>query len=760
MTYLGTALIYAALQVTLLGSLVAILYRIACRWGPVAAARVAALGLGVFTTLTLAALCPLPSCWSWTPLLEPPTPVSRSTTKIGSETPSAREQTPSPSVPSDVPEAGEGRGIGVSLSRLRDIWDKIYLHRAKEEDSDSAWSALVPILFLSGAGLGLLRLVLGLWSVSRYRRRSRSIDDSVLRDLVARLQTALGCRRSVAVRESFDLSAPATAGWHRPFILLPSNWRTWTEEERRAVLAHELAHIHRADYIMGLLARLSVAVHFYHPLAHWLAGRLQLQQELAADALGASCAGVRVPYLRGLARLLLRQDDRPPRWPARAFLSSSGTLLRRIHMLRANDGCSHRPLPRFVAALILAVLVFAAVGISALRGPAQQPQSNEQSTLRPFGMVDRNYDIYPVADIRVEVDEANTGSLMFGTGVNSNNGLTGSVALNERNFDASSSSADKSRRLSFDLSYVPPDAAGVWAMRPAEFLRQPAVQPFAELIDLGIAEELRNALIPLDDDVLHAEAIEQIILEARFSHNDKAAQGKQNLLIGVPVLVRFTKDFDGKKLMRKLMPDAQEVHYRSETYQKGKLKVMGISGESCYYLPDPHTIVSHPEKTMRRVLDGRIDGTTYAAPADWQRVEQGLLAVVVDTRRALKTVKDPDPEMAPLFTNPASFVFGIDLEDALTVLAFGVCSDEKSAKALIEWTKTQIAKAKSEETAVREKKREEKVALNPATDNLLLDLLKHVRIRQQGPQVRLDTHVKIDWATLGKKLLSSAPPSK
>jgi outer membrane protein assembly complex protein YaeT len=38
-------------------------------------------------------------------------------------------------------------------------------------------------------------------------------------------------------------------------------------------------------------------------------------------------------------------------------------------------------------------------------------------------------------DIRVDVQEANTGSLVFGVGVNSNSGLTGSIVLNERNFD-------------------------------------------------------------------------------------------------------------------------------------------------------------------------------------------------------------------------------------------------------------------------------------------------------------------------------------
>src|SRR5262249_47446930 len=102
---------------------------------------------------------------------------------------------------------------------------------------------------------------------------------------------ALACRRRIEVRQTDDLTTAATVGWWRPLLLLPADWQGWSAAELRAVLAHEIAHILRADYATWLLARLSVALHFYHPLVRWLAGRLQLQQELAADALGALGAG-------------------------------------------------------------------------------------------------------------------------------------------------------------------------------------------------------------------------------------------------------------------------------------------------------------------------------------------------------------------------------------------------------------------------------------------------------------------------------------
>src|SRR5690606_21843437 len=98
----------------------------------------------------------------------------------------------------------------------------------------------------------------------------------------------LNCRATVEPRESHEINSPATIGWRRPLLLLPLDWRSWTIDERRVVIAHELAHVARGDYLTWLIAQASLALHFYHPLVHWLAGRLRVEQEMAADSLGAS----------------------------------------------------------------------------------------------------------------------------------------------------------------------------------------------------------------------------------------------------------------------------------------------------------------------------------------------------------------------------------------------------------------------------------------------------------------------------------------
>ena len=169
---------------------------------------------------------------------------------------------------------------------------------------------------------GFARLGLGVLAVARQRRRSRPLGDAALDEEVQLLRAELSCTKNVEVRESFELESPATLGWRHPLLLLPFDWRDWSRSELRAVLAHELAHVVRGDFLTGLIAQISVSLHFYHPLAHGLARRMRLEQELAADAWGAALSGGSPTYLMTLAQMALRTEDRSLAGPVRAFLPS------------------------------------------------------------------------------------------------------------------------------------------------------------------------------------------------------------------------------------------------------------------------------------------------------------------------------------------------------------------------------------------------------------------------------------------------------
>lgn len=99
----------------------------------------------------------------------------------------------------------------------------------------------------------------------------------------------LGERRAarVDVRSSMTLRAPCCLGWLRPTILLPASFETWDRDKQGAVLAHELHHIKRGDYLSQGLALLNRSLYWFHPLAWWLPRHLSRLAERSCDAAAA-----------------------------------------------------------------------------------------------------------------------------------------------------------------------------------------------------------------------------------------------------------------------------------------------------------------------------------------------------------------------------------------------------------------------------------------------------------------------------------------
>ena len=105
------------------------------------------------------------------------------------------------------------------------------------------------------------------------------------------------------VRESESISVPLTIGQIMPTILLPIGWREWDSAKLRAVLAHEEAHIRRADWAIGVMARINCCVFWFHPLAWWLKRQLALLAEHACDDSALMQVGDRQQYARALLEI-------------------------------------------------------------------------------------------------------------------------------------------------------------------------------------------------------------------------------------------------------------------------------------------------------------------------------------------------------------------------------------------------------------------------------------------------------------------------
>jgi len=138
-----------------------------------------------------------------------------------------------------------------------------------------AWAAVV-MTVMSWRLAGRM----GVW---RMKRAGRPITDDSWRRLLKRLADQLGIKRKVRLIESDESIAPVTWGVFRPVILLPSQCARWTDEQRRAILLHELVHIRRLDDLAQIIAQVACAVHWFDPLAWMAARRLRIERERACD---------------------------------------------------------------------------------------------------------------------------------------------------------------------------------------------------------------------------------------------------------------------------------------------------------------------------------------------------------------------------------------------------------------------------------------------------------------------------------------------
>lgn len=162
---------------------------------------------------------------------------------------------------------------------------------------------------------------------------------------------------------------PALVGGIRPRIVLPGDFaRRFTPEEQAVVVAHERAHLGGGDAQINLLVAAAQAVFWFHPLVHYAARLIRLDQELACD----ETVVARRPEARRLyAETMLKAQLTPLAAPLACQWPGEGPALRqRIARLG-------RPLNRRRRAFgaVLAVTVVAGGGAAAWA--AQPPRATE-----------------------------------------------------------------------------------------------------------------------------------------------------------------------------------------------------------------------------------------------------------------------------------------------------------------------------------------------------------------------------------------------
>jgi len=226
--------------------------------------------------------------------------------------------------------------------------------------------------WMLGVSVMGLRLLGGWYWLQRLRWKGSEPVSAAWRERVEALAARMGLGGPVGILKSFAVDAPMVIGWLRPVILVPAAALAGLDPASlEAILAHELAHIRRHDYLVNLLQAVVEALLFYHPAAWWLSRQIRAERENCCDDAAVDLCGDPVLYARALAGLEdLRHAFEPN--PNLALAANGGNLMQRIRRLIL-PGLPPSPAGRAGLMALLAVTALGAAGLGITQEKAPQP---------------------------------------------------------------------------------------------------------------------------------------------------------------------------------------------------------------------------------------------------------------------------------------------------------------------------------------------------------------------------------------------------
>jgi beta-lactamase regulating signal transducer with metallopeptidase domain len=240
--------------------------------------------------------------------------------------------------------------------------------RLREPVAEPLLPALT-IVWLAGVALLSLRLLTGWLWVQRLRTHGVSPAADAVRGAGARLARRLHITRAVTLLESSLVEVPTVIGFLTPIVLLPASALAGlSPRQLEAVLAHELAHIRRQDYVVNLLQTLVETVLFYHPAVWWLSRRIRIERENCCDDLAVGLCGDPVAYAAALADLESLRASGPVPAGRIAMAATGGSLLQRVRRLLGAPSSHSGRGPAWLAAavaLLLVVMTWGGIAASA-----------------------------------------------------------------------------------------------------------------------------------------------------------------------------------------------------------------------------------------------------------------------------------------------------------------------------------------------------------------------------------------------------------
>lgn len=236
----------------------------------------------------------------------------------------------------------------------------------------------VVVIWFLGMAAFLLHLLGNISFVYYLRRRMNFAADPYWRELLDGLVHKAGLRAEIEILESALVRSPLTIGHLKPLILFPIGAiNRLPESEVEAILAHELAHILRRDYLFNILQSVIEALFYYHPAVWWLSAQVRSERECACDEQAIALTGDKLHYAKAL--VTMQEMAFFPLAPALAFAGQrQSQLLQRVRRLFQPPDSTFNIMEKWIATgLVVCSIIALTYGQHHTNTPESSPPKTE-----------------------------------------------------------------------------------------------------------------------------------------------------------------------------------------------------------------------------------------------------------------------------------------------------------------------------------------------------------------------------------------------
>ncbi len=207
---------------------------------------------------------------------------------------------------------------------------------------------------------------------------------------------------NITLLVSSQVTSPFCWQLQEPFIVLPKDAESFPDDELRAIIHHELAHLRSSHAVYLFLQRTVEMLYWFHPLVWWGSRQADLHREYHCDLEANRSATETASYLRSLLRLAECTTEMQHRLPAGlGFRGAPSSLQKRVERLMssrrnqvADDGVRTTAVAAIAVVAGLATCVWLPIDVSASSRSVWSPWPRwSASALYEFGIAARDYEV-------------------------------------------------------------------------------------------------------------------------------------------------------------------------------------------------------------------------------------------------------------------------------------------------------------------------------------------------------------------------------